>query len=90
MMSQNGQSHFKNPWKTWKTWSDMICLNRPYHSKLFKGWIPRILRCPFLNAPSHNVGVRTAKESWRASFFGLFTRKDFTSVPNQKYVRISS
>ena len=30
-------------------WRDMICLDRPYHFKFFKGCYPQILLGPFLN-----------------------------------------
>ena len=33
--------------------SDMICLSRPYHFKIFKGCLPQILLGPFLNTCSH-------------------------------------
>ena len=29
--------------------SDMVCLSRPYHLKIFKGSLPQILLSPFLN-----------------------------------------
>ena len=32
-----------------KIWSDMVSLGRPYHFKIFKSWLPRILLGPFLN-----------------------------------------
>ena len=32
-----------------KNWSDMVCLSRPYHFKIFKGCLPQILLGPFLN-----------------------------------------
>ena len=35
-----------------KTWSDMVCLNRPYPFKFFKGCLPQILLGPFLNTLS--------------------------------------
>ena len=50
-------------WNLWKTafkkfeviWSasDMVCLNRPYHFKFFKGCLPQIPLGPFLNTLSH-------------------------------------
>ena len=32
-----------------KIWSDMVSLSRPYHFKLFKGYLPQILLGLFLN-----------------------------------------
>ena len=32
-----------------KIWSDMVCLSRPYHFKIFEGCLPQILLGPFLN-----------------------------------------
>ena len=29
--------------------SDVVCLSRPYHLKIFKGCLPQILLSPFLN-----------------------------------------
>ena len=31
----------------------MVCLNRPYHLKCFKGYLPQILLASFLNTLSH-------------------------------------
>ena len=31
----------------------MVCLDRPYHCKFFKGCLPQILLGPFLNIFSH-------------------------------------
>ena len=31
----------------------MVCLNRPYHLKSFKGCLPQILLGPFLNTLTH-------------------------------------
>ena len=30
-------------------WYDMVYPSRPYHFKFFKGYLPQILLCPFLN-----------------------------------------
>ena len=31
----------------------MVCLGRPYHFKLFKGYLPYVLLGPFLNTLTH-------------------------------------
>ena len=35
-----------------KTWSDIVCLNKPYHLEFFKGCLPQILPGPLLNTLS--------------------------------------
>ena len=35
-----------------KNWSDMACLGRPYHFKIFKGYLPQILLDPFVTISS--------------------------------------
>ena len=33
----------------------MVCLGRPYHFKLFKGYVPQILFGPFLNILTQTI-----------------------------------
>ena len=40
----------------YKIWSDVVCLGRPYHFKLSKGCLPRILLGLFLNTLSLMCG----------------------------------
>ena len=49
---KNGLSRIyaKQPFKIC---SNMICLNRPYHFKFFKGILPQILLCLFVNILTH-------------------------------------
>ena len=38
-----------------KIWSDMVCLDRQYHFKFFKGCLPQILLGPFLNTLTYLI-----------------------------------
>ena len=51
-----------------KIWSDMVCLNRTYHFKFFKGCLPQILLGIFLNTFSHLFLRCQKKLSARTTF----------------------
>ena len=47
---------------------DMVCLGRPYHFKIFKGFLPQILLGRFLNTVSHFGDNKYFQRSWTDSF----------------------
>ena len=55
-------------------------LSRPYHFKLFKGFLPQILLCPFLNTLTHITHVFSQKKFQR-----FFHRSDSTITKQKNY-----
>ena len=59
-----------------KTWSDMVCLSRPYHFKFLKGCLPQISLGPFLNTLCNMILRKIAYSYWKAF------KKDFLALTN--------
>ena len=64
----------------YKVWSDIVCLGRSYHFKIFKGSLTQILLGPFLNTLTHLIVTFHLKVSVLNNCLALTLRANLIST----------